>query len=35
VNGAFGGYQAILFDAKNQVYFGASETRKDGHAAGY
>lgn len=33
--GAFGGYQAILFDAKNKVYFGASESRKDGQAAGY
>ena len=35
VNGAFGGYQAILFDQKHQVYYGASETRKDGQAAGY
>jgi gamma-glutamyltranspeptidase/glutathione hydrolase len=35
VNGAFGGYQAILFDGKNQVYYGASESRKDGQAAGY
>jgi gamma-glutamyltranspeptidase/glutathione hydrolase len=35
VSGAFGGYQAILFDAKNQVYYGASESRKDGHAAGF
>jgi gamma-glutamyltranspeptidase / glutathione hydrolase len=33
--GPFGGYQAILFDAKNNVYLGASESRKDGHAAGY
>lgn len=33
--GAFGGYQAILFDAANDVYVGASESRKDGHAAGY
>jgi gamma-glutamyltranspeptidase/glutathione hydrolase len=33
VGGAFGGYQAILFDAG--VYRGASESRKDGHAAGY
>ncbi len=31
----FGGYQAILFDATNQVYWGASESRKDGQAAGY
>ncbi len=33
--GSFGGYQAILFDAEKAVYFGASESRKDGHAAGY
>lgn len=33
--GAYGGYQAILWDAKNQVYHGASESRKDGQAAGY
>ena len=33
--GSFGGYQAILFDWKNKVYYGASESRKDGHAAGY
>ncbi len=33
--GAFGGYQAIRYDAKNDVYIGASESRKDGHAAGY
>lgn len=33
--GLFGGYQAILFDRKNQVYYGASESRKDGQAAGY
>ncbi|MFH1965591.1 MAG: gamma-glutamyltransferase [Acidobacteriota bacterium] len=31
----FGGYQAIMYDAKNNVYHGASESRKDGHAAGY
>ena len=29
----FGGYQAIM-RADNGVYFGASESRKDGHAAG-
>lgn len=34
-NGAFGGYQAILRDEKNGVYYGASESRKDGMAAGY
>jgi gamma-glutamyltranspeptidase/glutathione hydrolase len=33
--GGFGGYQAILLDATNKVYFAASESRKDGHAAGY
>ncbi len=31
----FGGYQAILRDAENGTYIGASESRKDGHAAGY
>lgn len=31
--GIFGGYQAIMF--KNGVYYGASESRKDGQAAGY
>ena len=33
--GGHGGYQAILWDSRNQVYFGASESRKDGQAAGY
>jgi gamma-glutamyltranspeptidase/glutathione hydrolase len=33
--GEYGGYQGILFDSQNQVYFGASESRKDGMAAGY
>lgn len=33
--GGYGGYQAILWDAKNKVYIGASESRKDGQAAGY
>ena len=33
--GAYGGYQAILWDEKNKVYYGASESRKDGQAAGY
>jgi len=31
----YGGYQAIMFDVKNGVYIGASESRKDGQAAGY
>ncbi|MHA7862940.1 gamma-glutamyltransferase [Flagellimonas marinaquae] len=33
--GMFGGYQAIGVDLENQVYTGASESRKDGQAAGY
>lgn len=33
--GSYGGYQAIMYDAKNDVYYGASESRKDGQAAGY
>jgi gamma-glutamyltranspeptidase/glutathione hydrolase len=33
--GIYGGYQAIQFDAENKVYIGASESRKDGQAAGY
>lgn len=32
--GGYGGYQAIM-RADNGVYFGASESRKDGMAAGY
>ena len=31
--GGFGGYQAIK--VKDNVYIGASESRKDGHASGY
>ncbi len=31
----FGGYQGIQRDSVNGVYLGASESRKDGHAAGY
>jgi len=31
--GGYGGYQAIMF--KDGVYYGASESRKDGQAAGY
>ena len=33
--GNYGGYQAIMWDEKNQVYYGASESRKDGQAVGY
>jgi len=33
--GVYGGYQAILWDAQNKVFHGASESRKDGQAAGY
>jgi len=33
--GAFGGYQAILWDAKHRVYQGASEMRKDGQVGGF
>lgn len=33
--GAYGGYQAIMYDAGRKVFFGASESRKDGQAAGY
>ena len=34
-DGPYGGYQAIMRDAKTGVYTGASESRKDGQAAGY
>ena len=33
--GIFGGYQGIKVDLEEGVYFGASESRKDGQAAGY
>ena len=33
--GSFGGYQAIMIDYINKVYYGASESRKDGSAIGY
>jgi gamma-glutamyltranspeptidase / glutathione hydrolase len=33
--GGFGGYQAIHYDADNGVYWGASESRTDGAAAGF
>ena len=34
-DGSFGGYQAIMRDSDQGVYYGASEVRKDGQAAGY
>jgi gamma-glutamyltranspeptidase/glutathione hydrolase len=33
--GVYGGYQAIFWDEEHKIYIGASESRKDGHAAGY
>lgn len=33
--GGFGGYQAVGRYPQNGAYLGASESRKDGHAAGY
>jgi gamma-glutamyltranspeptidase/glutathione hydrolase len=33
--GGYGGFQAIMWDDVNKVYYGASEFRKDGQAAGY
>ena len=33
--GSFGGYQAIMIDYLSKIYFGASESRKDGSAIGY
>ncbi|MGH8224556.1 MAG: gamma-glutamyltransferase [Gammaproteobacteria bacterium] len=33
--GAFGGYEAIMYDPVQHVYWGASEMRKDGEVIGY
>jgi gamma-glutamyltranspeptidase/glutathione hydrolase len=33
--GGYGGYQGIRWEPRQRVYFGASESRKDGQAAGY
>jgi gamma-glutamyltranspeptidase/glutathione hydrolase len=33
--GTFGGYQAIRYDSVHKVFYGASESRKDGQAGGY
>ena len=35
LGGSFGGYQAILWDAANGVFHGATEMRKDGQVAGW
>ena len=35
IPGSYGGYQAIRYDPVRKVYFGASESRKDGEAAGW
>ncbi|MEM6648529.1 MAG: gamma-glutamyltransferase [Bacteroidota bacterium] len=34
-NGSYGGYQAIIWDAVNKVYWGGTEMRKDGIVIGY
>ncbi len=34
-HGIYGGYQAIMYDSEKKIYYGASESRKDGQAAGY
>ncbi|MFO7939735.1 MAG: gamma-glutamyltransferase, partial [Bacteroidales bacterium] len=33
--GGYGGYQAVMYDEKNNVYVGGSESRKDGQSIGY
>ena len=33
--GSYGGYEAIQYDAKNHVYWGATEMRRDGEVTGY
>lgn len=33
--GGYGGYQCIRYDSERKVYFGASESRKDGQSAGF
>jgi len=33
--GVYGGFQGILWDAKNRAFVGASDWRKDGQAAGW
>ncbi len=34
-NDGFAGYQAIMYDKNRKIYIGASESRKNGQAAGY
>ncbi|HJP98252.1 MAG TPA: gamma-glutamyltransferase, partial [Rhodanobacteraceae bacterium] len=33
--GGYGGYEAIQYDAKDHVYRGATEMRRDGEVTGY
>jgi gamma-glutamyltranspeptidase/glutathione hydrolase len=33
--GYYGGYQSIRVDTENKIYFGSSESRKDGEASGW
>jgi gamma-glutamyltranspeptidase/glutathione hydrolase len=33
--GGYGGYEAIQYDAKNHVYWGATEMRRDGQVIAY
>ena len=35
MNGIYGGYQCIMYDPVRKVYYGATESRKDGQATGY
>ncbi|MGH8234598.1 MAG: gamma-glutamyltransferase family protein [Rhodanobacteraceae bacterium] len=34
-DGGYGGYEAIRYDAKDHVYWGATEMRRDGEVIGY
>jgi gamma-glutamyltranspeptidase/glutathione hydrolase len=35
MSGIYGGYQCIMYDPVRKVYYGATESRKDGQATGY
>jgi gamma-glutamyltranspeptidase/glutathione hydrolase len=35
MSGIYGGYQCIKYDPVRKVYYGATESRKDGQATGY